>query len=164
MKITASFFAMFAVVLAYVSVANAHCDTLDGPLIEDAIMALRNGDPTATLKWVTNEHETEVRDAFAETLSVRSKGDDVRGFADRYFFETLVRLHRGGEGEPYTGLKPHGAGHPAVAAADDALISGSIESLSKDISAEVRKAIDERFASVREKKKYVVWRRHNSKE
>jgi hypothetical protein len=145
---------MIAAMLMYVSIANAHCDTLDGPVIEDARMALQKGDPTATLKWVKKEHEAEIVNAFAETVAVRSKGDDVRAFADRYFFETLVRLHRAGEGEPYSGLKASGHGHPAVLAADDALISGSLESLTKKFSAEVRRGIHQRFASVREKKKY----------
>jgi hypothetical protein len=31
-----------------------------------------------------------------------------REVADRYFFETVVRLHRAGEGAPFTGLKPAG--------------------------------------------------------
>ena len=43
---------------------------------------------------------------------------EARELADRYFFETLVRIHRAGEGAPYTGLKPAGRDlGPAVPAA-----------------------------------------------
>jgi hypothetical protein len=80
--------------------ANAHCDTLDGPVVAAALVALENGDVTPVLKWVTRENEPEIRAAFSRTLAVRGKGPEAKGLADMYFFETLVRLHRAGEGEP----------------------------------------------------------------
>ena len=49
-----------------------------------------------------------------------------------YFFETLVRIHRAGEGEPYTGMKPAGRDlGPAVPAADKAIVDGKLEPLYK---------------------------------
>jgi hypothetical protein len=55
---------------------------------------------------------------------------EAKEIADRYFFETLVRLHRTGEGAPYTGLKPAGRDlGPAIPAADKALAEGSFEQL-----------------------------------
>ena len=84
----------------------AHCDTLDGPVVKTARAALEKGDVTPILKWVKKENEAEIRDLFKKTLSVRSKGKEAQELADMYFLETLVRVHRAGEGEPYTGLKP----------------------------------------------------------
>jgi hypothetical protein len=85
--------------------ALGHCDTLDGPVIKDAKKALKTGDVAPVLKWVKKEHETQIRDQFKKTMTVRAKGTEAREIADMYFFETLVRLHRAGEGAPYTGLK-----------------------------------------------------------
>jgi hypothetical protein len=84
----------------------AHCDTLDGPVVQTARTALEKGDITPLLKWVRVEDEKEIKDAFEKTLAVRRKGAEAKELADMYFFETLVRIHRAGEGAPYTGLKP----------------------------------------------------------
>ncbi len=132
----------------------AHCDALDGPVIAEAKVALTNGDVTPLLKWVANDHEKEIRNAFAQASAVRTKGKDARELADRFFFETLVRVHRAGEGAPYTGLKPAGTIAPAVAAADKALDAGSVDELSAKIGNAVRDGIRERFAEVAEKKKH----------
>lgn len=66
--------------------ARAHCDSLDGPVVRDARLALERGDPTPVLKWVTPKGEAEVREAFRSTLAVRAKGGEARQLADRYFF------------------------------------------------------------------------------
>jgi len=71
-----------------------------------------------------------------------------------YFLETLVRLHRAGEGEPYTGLKPAGVVEPAVVEADKALESGSVENLVKLITDAASKGIRERFTKAKEAKKH----------
>jgi hypothetical protein len=127
-------------------VAGAHCDTLDGPVVGTARAALEKGDVTPVLKWVKKEHELEIRVAFARTLAVRSKGPEAKELADTYFFETLVRLHRAGEGAPYTGLKPAGTDPgPAVAGADAALEGGSVEGLVKLVTGDVAGGIRERF-------------------
>jgi hypothetical protein len=102
--------ALLAAMLASPSRAIAHCDTLDGPVVSDARAALEARDVTPVLKWVEAGKEPEVREAFRHALAVRVLGPEARTLADRFFFETLVRVHREGEGEPYTGLKPAGAG------------------------------------------------------
>jgi hypothetical protein len=66
-----------------------------------------------------------------------------------------VRIHRAGEGAPYTGLKPAGTTAPAVAAADKALLAGSVDALSAKIGNAVRDGIRKRFAEVTEKRKHV---------
>jgi len=132
----------------------AHCDTLDGPVIEAARLALEKGEVTPVLKWVPKEHEQEIRDAFSQTLAVRVKGKEARELADRFFFETLVRVHRAGEGAPYTGLKSAGTIEPAIAAADKALQTASVDTLANKISNAVREGIKKRFDAALEKKKH----------
>lgn len=94
-------------VLAFAQVAaSAHCDGMDGPVVKAAQKALRTGNINLVLIWVGKGDEVEVREAFRKTAAVRRQSPQARELADRYFFGTLVRLHRAGEGEPFTGLKP----------------------------------------------------------
>ncbi len=132
----------------------AHCDTLDGPVVKEAQLALEKGDVTGLLKWVRKEREQEIRDAFARSLAVRVKGREARELADRFFFETLVRVHRAGEGAPFTGLKPSGTVEAAIAAADKALQAGSVDELAEKIGNAVGNEIKKRFIEVSEKKKH----------
>ncbi len=83
-----------------VQIARAHCDGLDGPVVTAARTALDSGDPNLVLIWVQPRDEAEVRQAFAQAIAVRKLNAQARDLADRYFFETLVRLHRAGEGAP----------------------------------------------------------------
>ncbi len=53
---------------------------------------------TGLLKWVRKEDEKEIRTVFAASLAVRVKGKEARELAGRFLFETLVRVHRAGEG------------------------------------------------------------------
>lgn len=133
--------------------AQAHCDTLNGPVVAAAKEALAKGDITPVLKWVKPENEAEVRAAFQKTLAVRGKGPEARDLADMYFFETLVRVHRAGEGAPYTGLKAEEV-EPPVAAADKALETGSVEVLVKMVTRKVADGIRDRFQDTLEKKKH----------
>lgn len=137
-----------------VPVAFAHCDTLDGPVVKTARTALEKGDITPLLKWVRPSDEKEIRDAFERTLAVRTQSEKARELADMYFFETLVRIHRAGEGAPYTGLKPGAAIDPAVALADKALETGSIDKLIDVLTNAMAKGIRERFNHARETKKH----------
>jgi len=154
-------FAMVYIVILFVTVifmlpdiAVAHCDTLDGPVVETASQALEKGDITPVLKWVRKEDETEIKAQFDKTLAVRKQGKEARELADMYFFESLVRIHRAGEGAPYTGLKAAGTVEPSVAAADKALESGSAENLVKLVTEAAAKGIRERFAHAAETKKH----------
>lgn len=105
----------------------AHCDSLDGPVVKAAQRALETGNLSQVLIWVQADDEAEIRTAFEKTLLVRASSPQARDLADRYFFETVVRVHRAGEGAPYTGLKPAGRDlGPAIPAADRALDEGSL--------------------------------------
>jgi len=133
---------------------KAHCDTMDGPVVKTAQAALEKGNVTPVLKWVKPAQEAEVRAAFQKAVTVRGLGQEAKDLADKYFFETLVRLHREGEGAPYTGLKPAGAVEPVVAASDKALDAGSVEELTREITQLVAEGIRHRFTETLEKKKH----------
>jgi hypothetical protein len=92
-------------------------------------VALASGRVDAALRWVSAAREAEVEQAFRQALAVRRLGTEAQALADRYFFETLVRIHREGEGASFTGLKPAGHVEPAIAAADHALEGGSVDPL-----------------------------------
>lgn len=134
--------------------AVAHCDTMGGSVIATARKALEKGDITPVLKWVRKDDEGLIRKLFQKTLAVREKGDEARELADMYFFETLVRIHRAGEGAPYTGLKPAGDIEPSVEAADRALESGSADHLVHLVTHDVEEGIKIRFEHVNEAKKH----------
>ena len=134
--------AVLVVALSTPNNAVAHCDTLDGPVIQDARKAIDNKDITPVLKWVKPQDEKAVRAAFQKVLADKGKNPET---AEHKFFETLVKIHRVGEGAPFTGLKPARAVEPAVAAADQALASGSAEALVKLITDDVAAGIRERY-------------------
>jgi len=142
-----------AVALAWSAPALAHCDTLDGPVVATARKALDSGNVNPVLAWVQRADEAQIRTAFQRTLNVRKAGGETRELADHYFFETLVRVHRAGEGAAYTGLKAAGTIEPPVAAADKAIEAGRLEGLAKVISDRTQKGLHEHFQQVIAKKK-----------
>jgi hypothetical protein len=126
--------------------AVGHCDGMDGPVVLLAKKALETGNVNLVLPWVRAEDETEIRHAFDHAVSVRKLGPQARELADMHFFETLVRIHRAGEGAPFTGLKPAGRDlGPAIPAADKALEDGSIETVVKLLNDAVRTGLHQRF-------------------
>lgn len=124
----------------------AHCDGMDGPVVKAAQKAIETGNVKLALIWANSAAEDEIRRAFSQTLTVRKLSPESRDLADRFFFETLVRLHRAGEGEPYTGLKPAGRDlGPTIPAADGALVSGSPDKLIELLTRAARDAVRKRF-------------------
>ncbi len=136
-----------------VQTAQAHCDTMDGPVVNTARMALDKGDVKPVLKWVRKKDEEEIKKQFEKTLAARKQGKEAKELADMYFFETLVRIHRAGEGAPYTGLKSEPV-EPIIQAADKALDSGNADHLTTHVSEAVIAGIRERFNRVKEAKKH----------
>ncbi len=127
----------------------AHCDTMDGPVVKAGQQALDTGDLDYALIWIAPAAEAELRAAFKQALSVRKLGADARDLADRYFLETLVRLHRAGEGEPYTGIKPKGTDvGPAIPAADAAIATRSAKALEQLVGATMRDGLEQRLRRV----------------
>ena len=117
-----------SVVALLVQPASAHCDTEDGPAVQDGRRALQTGNVNHALKWVHAEGEDEVRAAFDAALA--DSGADPSAPAGRRFLETLVRVHRAGEGAGFDGIKPTGTElPPEVIAADAAVASESLDPL-----------------------------------
>lgn len=127
--------------------AFAHCDTTQGPIIPEAKAALEKGDVTPVLKWVKKDSEAEIKSAFEKAVAVRSKGEEAKELADQYFLETLIRIHRAGEGAPYTGLKDEPV-PPIVAMSDAAVAEGSVDKMAEKIANHAASAIKEKFAKV----------------
>ena len=160
MKAVISFMAVFVMSLGLTTMAQAHCDTLDGPVVQAARQALEKGEITPILKWIKKDQEPEIRAAFQKALAVRGKGPEAKDLADHYFFETLVRIHRAGEGAPYTGLS---AGPPEaiIRAADESLEKGSVDHLVRQVTEAVASGIRKRFSDTAERRNMLrrMWRR-----
>ena len=125
----------------------AHCDTMDGPVVAASTKAIEQNNVNLALIWTDPAYEKEVKEAFNLTMKVRVLNTDARKLADNYFFETVVRIHRMGEGVPYTGIKP--AGMPVdekILAADRSIISGDLAPLKilipENRHAELKKLFD----------------------
>ena len=128
---------------------------MDGPVVILAKKALEKGDVTLVLPWVAKEKEGEIREAFDLTSAVRGKGAKEKELADRYFFETLVRVHREAEGAPFTGLKPAGLDlGPAIPAADKALETGNPKPVLALIEEKIHEGIHRYYTEAMERKKH----------
>jgi hypothetical protein len=140
---------LVTVVLLVPALARAHCDSLDGPVVKAAQRALETGDVNRAFVWVTAFDEAQVRAAFDRALTVRALGGAAKELADQFFFETVVRLHRQSEGEPYTGLKPAGSDlGPLIPAADRAILEMSVEPLLNLLKHEVARGVHWHFDAV----------------
>lgn len=123
-----------------------HCDSLDGPVVKAALQALEARDVELVLPFVPKEGEAEVRHGFEQMLRVEPLGLDAKELADTWFLENVVRIHRAGEGAPYTGLKPAGLGHgPVVPVAERAIETGQPEELVRLLTGMVEEEILKRF-------------------
>lgn len=138
--------------LAGTTAADAHCDTMNGPVIIDAKNALKNNDVTIVLKWVKKEHESEITSLFRKTAALRKTSPEAKEIADRLFFETLVRIHRAGEGAPFTGLKETEV-EQNIQEADHSIETGTADKLIDATTHRIRRQIARRFQRVLEAKK-----------
>ncbi|MDE3090961.1 MAG: hypothetical protein KGJ80_16430 [Chloroflexota bacterium] len=132
-----------------------HCDSMDGPVVTAAKQALETGNVDLILPYVPKEGEPEVITAFKKVIAARKDGALARDVADLYFFETAVRVHRAGEGAPYTGLKPAGLSEgPVIPVAEKAIETGSPDELVRLLSDMVRAEVKERFEHLMHLKKH----------
>jgi hypothetical protein len=122
----------------------AHCDTLKGPVVTAARAALQAGDPALVLHWVRGADEDAVRSVFRHVFAVRRLGPEARELADRYFFETVVRLHREEEGAPYVGLSDADPDE-GVVAVDRAVATGDKAKLEQLLVESVRANLERHF-------------------
>jgi hypothetical protein len=146
---------LFGILILIPDEARAHCDTMDGPVVKAAQRALAEKNVNLVLIWVQKKDEAEIKQRFWQTLAVRRLNRQARKLADNYFFETVVRLHRAGEGEPYTGIEPAGTDQgPVIPLADKALEDGSTEPLLKLFAASAQSDIQMRLKDVISKKSF----------
>lgn len=133
----------------------AHCDGVDGPVVASAKKALETKNVDHVLIWIQEPHENEIKAAFEKTLTVRDQSPEAEELADMYFFETLVRLHRLGEGASYTGLKPAGRVlSPAIQLADESIIKESPTELYKLLTVEIHNGLHHFYEDVINKKNF----------
>jgi hypothetical protein len=128
--------------------ALAHCDGLDGPVVKAAERALETRNPAFALIWVQEKDEREIQTAFDQALAVRELSPQAKELADRFFFETLVRLHRAGEGAAFTGLQPAGRDiGTAIPVADEAIRAGSVEPVRRLLMGVLDERLREQFGA-----------------
>lgn len=130
-----------------------HCDSMDGPVVTAARKALDASDVNLVLPFVKEEGEPEVIQAFEAATKARRLGAEAVEVADLYFFETVVRVHRAGEGAPYTGLKPAGLGEgPVIPVAELGIETENPRQLEDVLAKHVRDEVERRFRYLMELK------------
>jgi hypothetical protein len=131
--------------------AWAHCDGVDGPVATAAQRALDTGNVNLALPYAPAEAEAEIIAKFQESRRVRTRGRDARALADRAFVETVVRLHRIGEGAGYAGLRPAGTDYgPVIPAAERALESSDASAVTAMLTEEIEHGLRARLEHVQE--------------
>jgi hypothetical protein len=144
-----------ALLLGGANKVQAHCDMLDGPVVNAARQALASNNVNLVLIWVQKGDETEIKKAFERAVAVRKLNAEALDLADMYLFERLVRIHRAGEGALCTGLKAAGDDlGPAIPAADKAIEEGKLEPVAKLLTGAVHDALHQRFEEVQARKNY----------
>ena len=157
--IKSSFLSMLLVIiLSFSSTAIfAHCDTMDGPVVADAQKALAQNNVNYVLKWVPTANEAEIKEAFNLTMKVRVLSPEAKILADKYFFETLVRVHRNGEGVPFTGVKLSGTPiDEKILAADKSIELGNLSPLKNLVPKANMPELTKRFEKVMSLKNFDV--------
>jgi hypothetical protein len=123
---------------------------MDGPVVQAAARALELDDVDLILPFVAEADEEPMRAAFDRVRKARAHGSEAAEVADLYFFEAAVRLHRAGEGAPYTGLKPAGLDvGPVIPLAERAIETDDPSALADFLAAAARAETLERFAAMR---------------
>jgi hypothetical protein len=145
-----------SIILAFINI-SAHCDSMDGPVVKASQKALETGNINYVLIWVRAEDEQEIKLMFDKVNEVRTLSPDAKELADMYFFETIVRVHRMGEGVGYTGLKPAGYQiDEGIEAADIAIAENSLDPIYAHLDEAQNPEIKEYFTDVQSKKDYDV--------
>lgn len=127
----------------------AHCDQMNGPLVKDAKKAIEQNNVNIALKWIPAVDETEIKDAFNLMMKVRDLSPEAKTLSERYFYETLVRIHRAGEGVAFTGIKPEGTPiDERVMAADKSIETNDLSPLKSLVAEKDLPELTDRFDKV----------------
>ncbi len=157
MKIVEMFLMVFTIIFALPIMVRAHCETMDGPTVGDGKKAIETNNVNYVLKWVRQESEKEIKQIFELAMKVRNLSHEAKELADKYFFENLVRIHRAGEGAPFTGLKPSGTPiDEKISAADKSIETGDLSPLEKMIPEDKIPELKKRFEKVMDLKNFDV--------
>ncbi|MDP2365751.1 MAG: DUF6448 family protein, partial [Ignavibacteria bacterium] len=141
----------------FINSTSAHCDSMEGPVVKASQKALETGNINYVFVWVQAKDEKEIKAIFDKVNKVRTLSPEAKELADMYFFETVVRVHRMGEGVGYTGLKPAGyQPEEGIEAADIAIEENSLDRVYAHLSEEHNPKIKDYFAEVQSKKDYNV--------
>lgn len=131
------------------TLAMAHCDGIDGPVVTDAKRAFAQNKVNLVLLWIRKSDEGAIREAFMRAQEVRKLGGEAQALAEQFFFETLVRLHRASEGATYTGLKSAGRDlGPAIPAGDKAMETGDLKPVWDLLREEAHEGLHRKFEAV----------------
>lgn len=141
-------FGLFLMVLLFPLNASAHCDSYDGPVIQDALKALEENQVELVYKWISEAQEEEISALFKKTYEFKQKDQEIYQLLEKHFLETLVRLHREGEGAPYTGLKPAGSTKQIITLTDQALLEKDLPTLLKRLNTHIAKVVQEKYDTV----------------
>src|SRR5690606_39702933 len=128
----------------------SHCDSYDGPVIQDAMKALDQEEVGFVMKWIANEHEKKITELFDKTVALKNQDGEIYSIVEKHFLETLVRLHRETEGAPYTGLKPAGSTAPIVQMADQSIENQELKTLLTNLGNHIQTVITEKYNKVAE--------------
>ncbi|HEY9168724.1 MAG TPA: DUF6448 family protein [Lutibacter sp.] len=139
---------LFAILLFSSQATFAHCDSYDGPVIKDAVLALKTNDVNPVLKWITKDQENEITNLFHKTYKLRNGDKEVYEIVEKHFFETLVRLHRETEGAPYTGLKPAGSTKQIIQMTDETIKVSNVDGFLLKFNKHIEKAVREKYDKV----------------
>lgn len=135
----------------------AHCDSMVGPVVKASQKALETGNINYVLVWVRAEDEQEIKVMFDKVNKVRALSPEVKELSEMYFFETVVRVHRMGEGVGYTGLKPAGyKPDEGIEAADIAIAENSLDPIYAHLDEAKNPKIKEYFTDLQSKKNYDI--------
>ena len=148
---------LFSILFFSPLITFAHCDTMDGPVIADAKKAIAQKNANYVLKWVRHQDEAEIKEAFNLIMKVRVLSPEAQKLSDKYFFETLVRVHRTGEGVPYIGVRPSGTPiNEKILAADKSIELGNLSPLKDLVALDKVPELTKRFNKVMSLKKFDV--------
>ena len=90
-------------------------------------------------------------------MKVRGLSPEATEISEKYFFDVLVRVHRSGEGVPFTGVKPSGTPIDAkILAADKSIEVGNLSPLEGKVAKKDLPELTKRFKKVISLKNYDV--------
>jgi len=125
---------------------SIYCDTMDGPIVKAAELALEMENINYVLPFVKIEYETELKEAFDKSVSVRELSGEAAEIADYWFFETAVRLYMLGAGKPYSGIKQAGINREhIILKAQDAVENQDKTGLETFLLESLRDAIETKY-------------------